>query len=62
MLPRNLEIYLPNYTPHAVEVAPGIEALALKYSEMAIETSLKGARTRARPHATRAVTPTAADF
>jgi predicted metal-dependent hydrolase len=32
-------IYLPSYTPHDVEIAPGIERLARKYTEMAIKTS-----------------------
>lgn len=32
-------IYLPNYTPHDVKIAPGIQRLADKYSEMAIKTS-----------------------
>ena len=39
LFPGLLRIYLPSYTPHDVEIAPGIEALAEKYSEMAIKTS-----------------------
>lgn len=39
VLPRVLRIYLPSYTPHRVEIAPGIETLARKYDELAIETS-----------------------
>lgn len=38
-LPQFLRIYLPNYTPHDIEIAPGIEALADKYTAMAIKTS-----------------------
>jgi predicted metal-dependent hydrolase len=38
LLPGLLRIYLPSYTPHDVTIAPGIQALADKYSEMAIET------------------------
>ena len=37
LLPDLLRIYLPNYTPHGVEIAPGIKVLADKYSEMALE-------------------------
>jgi hypothetical protein len=39
MLAVLLRIYLPNYTPHDVKIAPGIERLADKYTEMAIKTS-----------------------
>ncbi len=39
LLPSLLRIYLPSYTPHDVEIAPGIQALADKYTEMAIKTS-----------------------
>jgi predicted metal-dependent hydrolase len=39
MLPGLLRIYLPNYTPHNVEIAPGIQAVADKYTAMAIKTS-----------------------
>ena len=39
LLPGLLRIYLPSYTPHDVEIAPGIQALADKYSEMALQTS-----------------------
>ncbi len=38
-LPALLRIYLPSYTPHDVTIAPGIQALADKYTEMAIKTS-----------------------
>lgn len=34
-----LRIYLPNYTPHDVTIAPGIQTLADKYTKMAIKTS-----------------------
>lgn len=37
LLPGLLRIYLPNYTPHDVEISPGIQVLADKYSEMALE-------------------------
>ena len=39
LLPGLLRIYLPNYTPHDVTIAPGIQVLADKYTEMAIKTS-----------------------
>ena len=39
MLAVLLRIYLPNYTPHDVKIAPGIQVLADKYTEMAIKTS-----------------------
>jgi predicted metal-dependent hydrolase len=39
LLPGLLRIYLPNYTPHSVEISPGIQTLADKYSKMALETS-----------------------
>lgn len=38
-LPALLRIYLPNYTPHDVAIAPGIQALADKYTAMAIKAS-----------------------
>ncbi len=38
-LPMLLRIYSPTYTPHKVEIAPGMERLARKYSEMALKTS-----------------------
>lgn len=38
-LPGLLRIYLPSYTPHDVEIAPGIQALADKYTAMATKTS-----------------------
>jgi len=37
-LPGILRIYLPSYTPHAVKIAPGIQTLASKYTEMATRT------------------------
>jgi predicted metal-dependent hydrolase len=39
LLPALLRIYLPSYTPHDVEIAPGIQVLADKYTKMATETS-----------------------
>ena len=39
LLPGLLRIYLPNYTPHDVEISPGIQVLADKYTKMAIKTS-----------------------
>ena len=39
LLPKVLRIYLPSYTPHALDVAPGIQVLADKYTAMAIKTS-----------------------
>ena len=39
LLPGLLRIYLPSYTPHDVKIAPGIQVLADKYTEMAIKTS-----------------------
>ena len=39
LMPGLLRIYLPNYTPHDVEISPGIQALADKYTKMALETS-----------------------
>jgi len=39
VLPGMLRIYLPSYTPHAVEVSPGMERLAEKYTAMAVKTS-----------------------
>ena len=39
VLPRFLRIYMPSYTPHEVEISPGIEALAEKYSAMALKRS-----------------------
>lgn len=39
LLPGLLHIYLPGYTPHNVKIAPGIQVLADKYTEMAIKTS-----------------------
>ena len=38
LLPGLLRIYLPNYTPHNVKIAPGIQVLADKYTQMAIKT------------------------
>ncbi len=39
LLPGLLRIYLPNYTPNDIKIAPGIEVLADKYTKMAIKTS-----------------------
>ena len=39
ILPRLLRIYMPSYTPHEVEVSPGMEVLAEKYSAMAVKRS-----------------------
>ena len=39
LLPGLLRIYLPNYTPHNIKIAPGIQVLADKYTKMAIKTS-----------------------
>ena len=39
LMPGLLRIYLPNYTPHDVEISPGIQVLADKYTEMALKTS-----------------------
>ena len=38
LLPGLLRIYLPGYTPHDVKIAPGIQSLADKYTEMAIKS------------------------
>ncbi len=38
LMPGLLRIYLPNYTPHDVEISPGMQRLADKYSGMALET------------------------
>ena len=39
LFPGLLRIYLPSYTPHDVTISPGIEALARKYTEMAVRAS-----------------------
>jgi hypothetical protein len=39
LLPGLLRIYLPSYSPHDVEISPGIQVLADKYTIMAIKTS-----------------------
>ena len=39
LLPGLLRIYLPNYTPHNIKIAPGIQVLADKYTKMAIKAS-----------------------
>jgi hypothetical protein len=39
LLPGLLRIYLPNYSPHDVEISPGIQVLADKYTKMAIKTA-----------------------
>jgi predicted metal-dependent hydrolase len=41
LLPGLLRIYLPSYTPHDVEFAPGMQALADKYTEMAARSSTR---------------------
>jgi hypothetical protein len=38
-MPGLLRIYLPNYSPHNVEISPGIQTLADKYTKMALETT-----------------------
>ncbi|MDE0989347.1 MAG: metal-dependent hydrolase [Pseudomonadales bacterium] len=37
LMPGLLRIYLPNYTPHDVEISAGIQTLADKYTKMASE-------------------------
>lgn len=39
LIPALLRTYLPTYTPHRVEIGPGIQKLADKYTAMAIRTS-----------------------
>jgi predicted metal-dependent hydrolase len=39
LLPNLLRIYLPSYTPHVLEISPGMQVLADKYTQMAIKTS-----------------------
>lgn len=39
LLPGLLRIYLPNYNPHDVEISPGMQVLADKYTKMALRTS-----------------------
>jgi predicted metal-dependent hydrolase len=39
LMPGLLRIYLPNYSPHNVEISPGIQTLADKYTKMALETT-----------------------
>ena len=39
LIPALLRTYLPSYTPHKVEISPGIQTLADKYTAMAIKTS-----------------------
>ena len=39
LLPGLLRIYLPNYSPHDVEISPGMQILADKYTKMALKTS-----------------------
>jgi predicted metal-dependent hydrolase len=39
LMPGLLRIYLPNYNPHDIEISPGIQVLADKYTEMAIKVS-----------------------
>ena len=37
LMPGLLRIYLPNYSPHNVEISPGMQRLADKYSRIALE-------------------------
>ena len=39
LLPSLIRIYLPSYTPHALEVSPAMQDIADKYTEMATNTS-----------------------
>ncbi len=39
LLPGLLRIYLPGYNPHNITISPGIQALADKYTKMALKTS-----------------------
>ncbi len=39
LLPGLLRIYLPSYSPHHVEISPGIQVLADKYTKIAIKTA-----------------------
>ena len=39
LMPGLLRIYLPNYTPHDVEISAGIQTLAEKYTKLALEIS-----------------------
>ena len=39
LIPALLKTYLPSYTPHRIEIAPGIQKLADKYTAMAIKVS-----------------------
>ncbi|MCH2185780.1 metal-dependent hydrolase [Myxococcota bacterium] len=39
VLPQLLRSYMPGYSPHEIEVSPGIEALAEKCSAMAVKRS-----------------------
>jgi len=39
LLPALLRTYLPSYSPHEVQIAPGIQELAEKYTSMATRTS-----------------------
>ena len=39
LMPGLLRIYLPNYSPHDVEISPGIQILADKYTKMAIKSA-----------------------
>ncbi len=39
LLPDVLRIYLPSYTPHAVKISPAMQAIADRYTEMAIRHS-----------------------
>jgi hypothetical protein len=39
LLPNLIRIYLPSYTPHALEVSPAMQDIADKYTEIATNTS-----------------------
>jgi predicted metal-dependent hydrolase len=39
LLPNLFRIYLPSYTPHGIEISPSMQAIAAKYTEMAVSTS-----------------------
>jgi hypothetical protein len=39
LLPAVLRIYLPNYSPHKLDISPYMQVVADKYTEMATSTS-----------------------
>ena len=39
LMPSLLDIYLPNYHPHDIEISPGIQVLADKYTDIATKFS-----------------------